>query len=425
MARKRGQNEGTIFEEKPGRWVALLTLGYEVRDGKRRRIRKKFVAATRDQVSRKLIAALREHQTGGIVPIERDTLGVYLKSWLKSLPAKGRRLKTVESYTWVVNTHIIPELGHIPLTRFTQRDLNEFMLRKVEQRKAEIEQRKADAKAAGQMHNAKKDFDLVSTMRYCLRIIKSALSKAEKDGLVSRNVAKLAEPPAAPASKVNPLTPNEARNFLAAVRGHRLEALYSVAMAIGLSRSETMGLAKASLDLDRGQLSVTQTAQRIKGKGIVIEQDAKRRTRLRSIPLPAFAIAALRRHLEWQDEERRLADDAWREHGLVFTSTIGTPIEPTNLRRHMHGVLRMLNIDRRRFHDLRHTAASLLLAQGATLHEVKEILGHSQIALTANLYGHAYTSVLQATVDRVGSVLAPQNPVAPPVAPFADRPRPN
>src|SRR5262249_54051549 len=124
-------------------------------------------------------------------------------------------------------------------------------------------------------------------------------------------------------------------------------------------------------------------------------------------------------------EERRLADDTWREHGLVFTSTIGTPIEPRNLLRHMHRVMNVLKIDRRRFHDLRHTAASLLLAQGATLHEVKEILGHSQIALTANLYGHAYTSVLQSTVDRVGEFLAPQTPVAPLVAPSEAKPRPN
>ena len=120
-----------------------------------------------------------------------------------------------------------------------------------------------------------------------------------------------------------------------------------------------------------------------------------------------------------------MADDAWRDHGLVFTSSIGTPIEPSNLIKHLDGVLKLLKIDRKRFHDLRHTAASLLLAQGATLHEVKEILGHSQIALTANLYGHAYTSVLQSRIDLVGSLLAPASSVAPPVAPSKKQVRPN
>jgi integrase len=127
---------------------------------------------------------------------------------------------------------------------------------------------------------------------------------------------------------------------------------------------------------------------------MVIEQNAKRPSRLRTIPLPSFAISTLKKHIARQAEERRVAGDAWRDRGQVFTSSIGTPIEPSYLIKHLHSVLKLLKIDRKRFHDLRHTAASLLLAQGATLHEVKEILGHSQIALTANLYGHAYTSVL-------------------------------
>jgi site-specific recombinase XerD len=130
------------------------------------------------------------------------------------------------------------------------------------------------------------------------------------------------------------------------------------------------------------------------------------------IPLPRFAAEALQRHRENQERERQFAGDAWKESGLVFTTTIGTPIEPRNAVRHFHAMLDTLKLPHHRFHDLRHTAASLLLAQGATLHEVKEIFGHTQIALTANLYGHAYTSVLRESVDRVGATLAPENPVA-------------
>ena len=399
--KRRGNNEGCIYEERPGRWVAQITLGYRVLEEKSRRIRKKFVASTRGAVQQKLTAALRQQHTGGIVPLERDTLGEHLLNWLKGLPPRGRRMKTIEGYTWLAMKHIIPELGQIKLTRLTQRDLNEFMESKV---------------SAG----------LAGTARHCHRLIRSALSKAEKDGLVSRNVAKLAEPPPAPKSSgsVQPLTPIEARDFLAAVSGHRLEALYGVALAIGLRRGEALGLEWTGMDLDRGLLSVTQTVQRIKGKGMVKERSAKRERSLRTIPLPPFAIAALRRHRENQELEREFAGQAWEENGLVFTSAIGTPIEPTTLRRHFKSVLKLLKIDSRRFHDLRHTAASLLLAQGATLHEVKEILGHSQIALTANLYGHAYTSVVQAAVDRVGSILAPDK-MAPQMAPQFRKTKPN
>jgi integrase len=399
--KRRGNNEGCIYEERPGRWIAQITLGYKILDGKRRRVRKKFVASTRNAVQRKLTGALREQQTGGIVPVERDTLGQHLTNWLKGLSARGRRMKTIESYTWLATKHIIPELGQIKLTRLTQRDLNDFMEQKV---------------AAG----------LDGTARHCHRLIRSALSKAEKDGLVCRNVAKLAECPPAPkhSGSVRPLSPTEARDFLAAVSGHRLEALYSVALAIGLRRGEALGLEWTGLDLDRGLLSVTQTVQRIKGKGMVKERAAKRERSLRTVPLPPFAIGALRRHRENQQRERDFAGQAWKENGLVFASTIGTAIEPTNLRKHFKSVLKLLKIDSRRFHDLRHTAASLLLAQGATLHEVKEILGHSQIALTANLYGHAYTSVVQAAVDRVGSLLVP-NQTAPQMAPLVKNDKPN
>jgi integrase len=398
---KRGQNEGTIFKEKPGRWVAKLTIGYEVVDGKRRRIRKKFTATSRKAVQHKLTEALRQQQTGGAVPIQKDTLGAFLGTWLKRLAVRGRREKTIQSYQWIVDRYIIPEIGTLPLTRLTQRDINDFM----------------GAKLAAGLSNR--------TVRYCHAIIRSALTTAEKEGLVARNVAKLADPPPQTAGRVEPLTPEDARRVLAAVAGDRLEALYSVALAIGLRRGEIMGLNWASVDLDRGTLIVKQTAQRINGKGIVIEQAAKNLTSRRTIPLPAFAIAALSHHRERQQTERQFAGDQWKETGLVFTTSIGTPLEPSNLLRHFHGILEVLNIDRRRIHDLRHTAASLLLAQGATLHEVKEILGHSQIALTANLYGHAYTSVLRGTVDRVGSLLSPENPVGPSMGPSTEKPKVN
>jgi integrase len=130
------------------------------------------------------------------------------------------------------------------------------------------------------------------------------------------------------------------------------------------------------------------------------------------LPLPTFVLGLLRQHKERQARERTFAGEDWREHGLVFTSTTGTPIEPRNVVRHFHATLKTLGIERRRFHDLRHTSASLLIAQGATLHEVKEILGHSQIALTANLYGHAYLAAKREVLSRVESILKPVAPLA-------------
>ncbi len=245
------------------------------------------------------------------------------------------------------------------------------------------------------------------TVRYCHAVLRNALSKAHRDGLVGRNVAKLAEPPKQnPTRRVEPLSPEDARRFLTAVKGHRLESLYAVALALGLRRGEALGLEWAAVDLDKGTLSVTQTVKRVKGKGLLVERSAKTQNSLRMLPLPLFAISSLIAHRDRQEQERILAGERWRERGLVFTSTIGTPLEPRNLLRHFHATLKTLGI-LRRFHDLRHTAASLLIAQGASLHDVKEILGHSQIRLTADLYGHAYMQVKREIMSKMDAVLAP------------------
>ena len=213
---------------------------------------------------------------------------------------------------------------------------------------------------------------------------------------------------------------DEARRLLAAAAGDRLEAFYSVALAVGLRRGEALGLTWSDLDLQKGILTVRQALQRTGGKLKLSE--TKSASSRRTVPLPVFAIEALKRHRERQRTEREFAGDRWKESGLVFCTSIGTPMEPRNLTRHFHGILQVAKLPRRRLHDLRHTSASLLLAQGATLHEVKEILGHSQISLTANLYGHGYVEVMRSAVSRMDSVLAPPNPLAPSLAPSGTKP---
>ncbi len=385
MGKRRGQNEGTIFEERRGRWVASISLGHKMVDGKRRRVRKKFVGATRSAVHKRLTEALREQQTGGIVPLQHESLGGYLRRFPQILRARGRAESTIASYEWIIAKYIEPEIGAIPLLKFTQVDLNDFMRKELE---------------AGLS---------IRTVQYCHAIIRSALSKALKDGLVSRNVAKLAESPTkrGGSGSIEPLTLEEARRFLAAVVDHHLGALYLVALVLGLRRGEALGLEWNAVDLLTGTLTVTQTVKRLKGKGLVIERIGKTPKSLRMLPIPSFALGVLSEHRERQARERTLAGTAWREQGLVFTSTIGTPIEPRTLGRHFHATLKTLRIDRRRFHDLRHTNASLLLAEDATLFEVKEILGHSQISLTANLYGYAYLAAKREVLSRVDAILKP------------------
>lgn len=129
MSNRRGQNEGTIFEERHGRWVAAISLAYKIVDGKRRRVRKNFIGRTRSTVHKRLTEALREQQTGGIVPLQHESLGAFLKCFPEILRATGRAESTIAGYEWIIGKYIEPEIGTIPLTKLPQVDLNEFMQR--------------------------------------------------------------------------------------------------------------------------------------------------------------------------------------------------------------------------------------------------------------------------------------------------------
>jgi integrase len=183
---------------------------------------------------------------------------------------------------------------------------------------------------------------------------------------------------------------------------------------VGLRRGEACALAWPDVDLEAGTLLVHRTLQRIKADGakrgaLKFTEMPKTAASRRFIPLPPFAIRSLSKHRQRQERERELMGEDWKGAplDLVFSTTLGTPVEPRNVLRHLQQTLVTLKLPHHRFHDLRHTAASLLLAQGCTLHTVKEILGHSQIALTADLYGHLFMSVAREAMSGMDAALSP------------------
>ncbi|MBI2320580.1 MAG: site-specific integrase [Chloroflexi bacterium] len=174
--------------------------------------------------------------------------------------------------------------------------------------------------------------------------------------------------------------------FLDAVQGDRLEALYTVALSVDLRQGEALSLRWEDVNLEQRRLSVRYALQRIGGKLQLVEpKTAKSR---RTLALPAFAVTALRAHKVRQLEERVRLGAHWRDTGFIFTSSVGTPLEARNVVRQSRAHLQRAGLPRRRFHDLRHSAATLLLAQGEELRNIMELLGHSQSSITGNLYAH-------------------------------------
>ena len=356
---KRGQCEGSIYKRQDGRWVGSLNLGYE--NGKRRR--KYFYGKTRKEVQERLTAALRSHQLGITIPNDRQTVGRFLDRWLTESVKPSVRPLTFETYEVIVRSHIKPELGRIILSKLSPQDV----------------QRLLNNKLASGLSAAR-----VGRIRDVLR---NALNKACRWDLLARNVAALVDPPTIEHSEVQTFTAEQSRTFLEAAKGDRMEALYSVALAVGLRRGEALGLSWQDVDLDEGTLALKKQLQRINGKLTLV--DLKTSRSRRTIVLPQIAVTALKAHRSRQIEERLFAGPLWEETGLVFTTTIGTPLEAGNVaRRSFKRILRKAGLPNITFHALRHTAATLLLAQGVHPRVVMETLGHSQISLTMNTYSH-------------------------------------
>jgi integrase len=234
--------------------------------------------------------------------------------------------------------------------------------------------------------------------------IRRALNVAVKWQLIAVNPATLVDSPRPRQHEVVPLSATEARRLIEAAHGDRMEARWLVGLALGLRQGEALGLWWDDVDLDAGLLRVRRALQRQRGGGLVFTEPKTLRSK-RSIPLPAPLVQVLREHRDRQDKERITAGNLWHESRCVFTTPIGSPVDPRNDYREFKKVLARAGLPSVRLHDLRHTAASLLLAQNVPARVVMEILGHSQIALTMNTYSHVAPEVSREAADRIARML--------------------
>jgi integrase len=237
------------------------------------------------------------------------------------------------------------------------------------------------------LYRKKLDGDLAPrTVLHIHRTLSKALKQATDDGLIPRNAAAPVKPPRPSREEIRPLNREQVRALFEAAREDRLEALYVVAVTAGLRRGELQGLKWEDLDLEAGTLQVQRTLSEPKG-GYVFE--APKSGKGRNVRLTRKAMAALREHRKRQLEERMQKAGLWREQGLVFPSAVGTPLWGGNLNRAFKTLLKRAGLPHSfRFHDLRHTCATLLLRQGVNPKFVQELLGHRDVSLTLNTYSH-------------------------------------
>ncbi len=330
MAKKRGQNEGSIFERKDGRWCGVLNLGWE--SGRRRR--KYIYGATAAEVQHELLKARSDHSRGLPVALERQRLSHYLERWLEDSAKASTRPRTHGRYAELLRLHVIPVLGHVLLEKVAPADVQRLLNRKV---------------AEGLSPK---------TVRHIRGVLSTALGRAVKWNLVARNVAALTDAPRAVPADIRVFDSDEARRFIDAVVGERLEALYLLTITLGLRRGEVLALKWNDVDLDAAVVHVRASLQRVNGS-LQLSETKTQKSR-RQLPILQFVAKALRLRRMRQIESRLLAGPEWRDTDFVFTTGIGTPVDPANLLDDFKRVLKKAELPDIRFHDLRHSAASLL-----------------------------------------------------------------
>lgn len=241
------------------------------------------------------------------------------------------------------------------------------------------------------------------TVQYIRAVLQQALNQAVKWEYVARNVAKVVDAPRVEKYVITPLDQHQAQRLLDAVSGHRLEVLYRLTVSLGLREGEVLGLRWEDVDFEQRSLRISGALQLQHGK--LKRVATKTASSTRTLPLPPVLLRALQAHCAAQEKERTLLGDAWQGHQLVFPSSIGTPMSPRNLVRHFKILLRKAEVaETIRFHDLRHSYATLLIAQGVHPRVVMEILGHSQISVTMNTYAHALPETTRAAADKVDAL---------------------
>ena len=368
---RRGNGEGSVYQEKDGRWCAVVSLPTGGR--------KKFHARSRQEAADKLLSARRLVADGVPIPEQRQTVGELLTTWLDNTARVTVRPATFQSYSTIVRIHLVPTLGRVRLIDLTPQHV----------------QRVLNAKSAEGLSPRRVD--------YIRAVLRRALGQAMRWGIVTRNVATLVEPPKARKKRVQPFSPEEARQFLDAIRGDRLEALYAVALAIGLRQGEALGLGWDDLDLDSGTITVRHALQRINGKLTLVEPKTDRSHRM--VPIPASLIHRLVEHRDRQSVERDRAANLWHEGGFVFTTVLGRPLDGSSVTHRFQKLVAAAGLRHQRFHDLRHACASLLLAQGVPARVVMEILGHSTVTLTLNTYSHVLPRTQREALDHMDNLL--------------------
>lgn len=355
--KKRNPNgAGSIWRRKDGRYEARVYVPQP--DGTRKR--KTVYGSTWDECDTKRQELVLRDRQGVPTPTRSAKLSEWLPYWLEEFVRDDRKKTTYAKYETHVRRYLIPHIGSKRLETLGAADVRRMLAAVTAQ---------ASAATAKESH----------------RVLRSAITAACREELITRNVVKLVPAPRVQSRELKPWDLEETTTFLETSRKDPLYAAFVLAVALGLRRGEILGLRWSDIDLERRTLTVRNQIQRVQKE---LYADSTKNRRTRAIPVPLMCVAPLRWQRLRQSEQRLAAGGNWIDGNYVFTTRTGRPIEPRNLSRSFERITDHGGLRRIRLHDARHGCATLLFAAGVPARVVMEILGHSQIAVTMNIYTH-------------------------------------
>jgi integrase len=325
-------------------------------------VRKYVAAKNRTEVVKKLKKIRRDFDDGLLIQDTNVTLTELFDRWFGDIMRHQIAPSTLSNYKTIARMHILPSLGKKKLLDLSVGDVDKLLSVKIDSGLS------------------------TSTVRRIRAVLAQCLDQAIRWGLLVRNVGTLSRSPKSVRREGRTLSPDQARHLLLTLRGHRNEALYSLMLSTGLRRGEALGLMWKDLDRETGVLRIARQLKR-EGTALVTTDTKTYRSR-RAVNLPDRMLAALLEHEKRQQTEQASLGSARSDSGFIFTSLVGTAIDPRNLYREFQTICRLAGLESWHPHELRHSAASLMLAQGVKIQVVSQVLGHASIRMTSDVYGH-------------------------------------
>ena len=379
MAKRRANGEGSIRHRSDGRWEGRYTAGRDPVTGKA--IYKNVLGKSQSEVKQKLKTAQAENAKVDIAKADQYTVGQWMDVWFENYAKLKVRPSSHQTYRGYIDNHIKPNIGNMQLKKLTSLDLQKLYKKLLTSGRVERIESKKQPKGLS-----------AKTVRNINQVISSAMDQAVEQRLISVNPTNGCSLPKAEHHEMKTLTEDQLAAFFREAKESGVYEMYYTELATGLRRGELLGLKWEDVDLQRGTIRVQRQVARINGE--IVEAPLKTKNAYRTVPVSADTVAVL------EQQKKKAGNSEW-----VFPSPSGGPISPDSVLNMLHRVLKRAGLPKIRFHDCRHTTATLALQNGVDVKTVSGMLGHYSAGFTLDTYAHVTTQAQREAANTMGSIL--------------------